>query len=61
MDGDRVRGIMNPLDGIAGGAMNPLDGMGGVLNPLEHWSDVSDSGYGATKDHQYQSIHQVFY
>ena len=31
----------------------------GVMNPLETWSDLSDSGYGVTRDHLYQTIQQV--
>ncbi len=28
----------------------------GMMNPLEQWSDASDSGYGVTKDHIYQTL-----
>jgi hypothetical protein len=28
----------------------------GLMNPLEQWSDASDSGYGVTKDHIYQTL-----
>jgi hypothetical protein len=32
----------------------------GMMNPLEQWSDASDSGYGVTKDHIYQTLGKPF-
>jgi len=47
------------LEGEVGaGVLSPHGRGAGMMNPLEHWSDVSDSGYGATRDHLYQTVNQ---
>ncbi len=65
-NGGGVGGGLN-ADGSAGsnkGEGTPRDPtqltQHGMMNPLEQWSDASDSGYGVTKDHIYQTLGKPF-